>query len=206
MISCLKGELFHKSAEKVTILVNGVGYEVFLSSTSLEKLPHLGEEVFLHTFTHVREDTLILFGFADTDEKEMFLLLINVSGVGPKLALAILSGIRPVDLARAVATKDVTRLTGLSGVGKKTAERLCLDLKDKVGLIAGGSEELPDFTAATQVEGSKEKDVISALVNLGYPQSRAYIALSEMKRRFAPESLTEMRIEELIRETLRSLA
>jgi len=205
MISCLKGELFHKSPEKVTILVNGVGYEVFLSSTSLEKLPQLGEDVFLHTFTHVREDTLILFGFADTDEKEMFLLLINVSGVGPKLALSILSGIRPVDLARAIATKDVMRLTGLSGVGKKTAERLCLDLKDKVGVIAGG-DELPDFAAGSQVDGNKEKDVISALVNLGYPQSRAYIALSEVKRRFSPESLIEMRVEELIRETLRSMA
>lgn len=206
MISCLKGELFHKSPEKVTILVNGVGYEVFLSSTSLEKLPQLGEDVFLHTFTYVREDTLTLFGFADSDEKKMFLLLINVSGVGPKLALSILSGIRPVDLARAIATKDVMRLTGLSGVGKKTAERLCLDLKDKVGIIAGGDEDLPDFAAGSQAEGSKEKDVISALVNLGYPQSRAYIALSEVKRRIAPESLAEMRVEELIRETLRSLA
>ena len=154
MISCLKGELFHKSPEKVTILVNGVGYEVFLSSTSHEKLPPLGEDAFLHIYTHVREDTLILFGFADSDEKAMFLLLINVSGVGPKLALSILSGIRPVDLARAIATKDVTRLTGLSGVGKKTAERLCLDLKDKVGLIAGG-DELPDFAAGSQVDGNK---------------------------------------------------
>ena len=206
MISCLKGELFHKSPEKATILVNGVGYEVFLSSTSLEKLPQLGEDVFLHTFTYVREDTLTLFGFADTDEKEMFLLLINVSGIGPKLGLSILSGIKPVDLARAIATKDVTRLIGLSGVGKKTAERLCLDLKDKVGLIAGGDEDLPDFAAGSQVEGSKEKDVISALMNLGYHQSRAYIALSEVKRRIAPESLAEMRVEDLIRETLRSLA
>ena len=205
MISCLRGELFHKLPEKVTILVNGVGYEVFLSSTSLEKLPQLGEDVFLHTFTYVREDTLTLFGFADTDEKEMFLLLINVSGIGPKLGLSILSGIKPVDLARAIATKDVTRLIGLSGVGKKTAERLCLDLKDKVGLIAGGDEDLPDFAAGSQVEGSKEKDVISALMNLGYHQSRAYIALSEVKRRIAPESLAEMRVEDLIRETLRSL-
>ena len=205
MISCLKGELFHKSPEKVTILVNGVGYEVFLSSTSHEKLPPLGEDVFLHIYTHVREDTLILFGFADSDEKAMFLLLINVSGVGPKLALSILSGIRPVDLARAIATKDVMRLTGLSGVGKKTAERLCLDLKDKVGVIAG-EDELPDFAAGSQVDGNKEKDVISALVNLGYPQSRAYIALSEVKRRFSPESLIEMRVEELIREKLRSMA
>lgn len=206
MISCLKGELFQKSQEKATLLVNGVGYEVFLSSDSIEKLPQLGEEVFLYTYTHVREDALHLFGFADTDEKQMFLLLINVSGVGPKLALAILSGIRPADLARAIATKDIARLTGLSGVGKKTAERLCLDLKDKVGVIAGTAEEVPDFVAASQVEGGKEKDVISALVNLGYPQSRANIALAAMKRRFTPESLAEMPLQELIRETLRSLA
>lgn len=206
MISCLKGELFQKSQEKATLLVNGVGYEVFLSSDSIEKLPQLGEEVFLYTYTHVREDALHLFGFADTDEKQMFLLLINVSGVGPKLALAILSGIRPADLARAIATKDIARLTGLSGVGKKTAERLCLDLKDKVGVIAGTAEEVPDFGAASQVEGGKEKDVISALVNLGYPQSRAHIALAAMKRRFSPESLAEMPLQELIRETLRSLA
>ena len=207
MISCLKGELFHKSPEKVTILVSGgVGYEVFLSTASLEKLPKLGDEVFLHTYTYVRDDTLLLFGFAETDEKEMFLLLINVSGVGPKLAVSILSGIRPVDLARAIAEKDATRLTGLSGVGKKTAERLCLDLKDKVGFIVGGDEELPDFTSGSQIEVSKEKDVVSALVNLGYTQSRAYIALSEVKRRLSPEILAEMRVEELIRETLRSLA
>ncbi len=206
MISCLQGELFYKSSDKAVIMVNGVGYEVFLSSTSLEQLPQTGDEVFLHIYTHVREDALTLFGFADTDEKKMFLLLINVSGVGPKLALSVLSGIRPQDLARAIATKDVTRLTGLSGVGKKTAERLCLDLKDKVGFVVSGDEELPDFSADSQVEGSKEKDVISALVNLGYPKNRAYIALSEAKRRFAPESFAEMRIEELIRETLRSLA
>ena len=206
MISCLKGEFFHKSPEKVTILVNGVGYEVFLSTGSLEKLPQLGEEVFLYTFTYVREDILTLYGFADLDEKNMFLQLINVSGVGPKLALSILSGISPVDLARAIAAKDVTRLTGLSGVGKKTAERLCLDLKDKVGFIAGADAEFPDIEAGTPLEGSKEKDVISALVNLGYPQSRAHIALAAVKRRFSPESLADMRVEELIRETLRSLA
>lgn len=206
MISCLKGELFHKSPEKVTILVNGVGYEVFLSAASLDKLPQLGEEVFLYTYTYVREDILTLFGFTELDEKNMFLQLINVSGVGPKLAVSILSGISPVDLARAIITKDVTRLVGLSGVGKKTAERLCLDLKDKVGFIAGGDEAIADFGTEIPVAGSKEKDVISALVNLGYPQSRAHIALAAVKRRFSPESLADMRVEELIRETLRSLA
>jgi holliday junction DNA helicase RuvA len=206
MISCLKGELFYKSAEKVTVFVNGVGYEVFLSTVSFEKLPPLGEEVFLHIYTHVREDLLTLFGFADTDEKKMFLLLLNVSGVGPKLALAILSGISPVNLARAIAAKDIARLTALSGVGKKTAERICLDLQDKVGFIAGDDHEFPDFGTGSPVEGSKAKDVVSALVNLGYPQSRAHIALASVKKRVSPESFAAMRVEELIRETLRSLA
>lgn len=206
MISCLKGELFQKTPEKIAVLVNGVGYEVFLSTASVEKLPQLGDEVFLHIYTYVREDTLNLFGFMDSEEKEMFLLLINVSGIGPKLALSILSGIRPIDLAHAVAAKDVTRLTGLSGVGKKTAERLCLDLKDKVGALAVSDEGLPDFTSGQQPDTSKEKDVVSALTNLGYPQNRAYIALSEVKRRFPPESFAEMRVEDLIRETLRTMA
>ncbi len=206
MISCLKGEFFYKSPDKVTILVNGVGYEVFLSAVSLEKLPQLGEEVFLHIHTFVREDTLTLFGFADREEKNMFLLLINVSGVGPKLAVSILSGISPVGLARAIATKDVTRLTALSGVGKKTAERLCLDLKDKVGFIGSGEVGAAAFADVSPEGDTREKDVISALVNLGYPQSRAHIALATTKRRIAPEAFAAMRVEELIRETLRSLA
>ena len=206
MIACLKGELFHKTPEKVIVMVGGVGYEVFLSASSLERMPPLGEEVFLYSYTHVREDILSLFGFMDADEKEMFLLLISVSGVGPKLALGILSGIRPNDLAMAIASKDVTRLTGLSGVGKKTAARLCLDLKDKVGFIATGGDGLPDFETEDKAAGSVESDVISALVNLGYPQNRAVNSLVAVKRRLEPEKLSDMRVEDLIRETLRSLA
>lgn len=206
MISFLKGEFFYKSPDRVTILVNGVGYEVFLSAASLEKLPQLGEEMFLHIHTYVREDTLTLFGFADREEKNMFLLLINVSGVGPKLAVSILSGISPASMAHAIATKDITRLTTLSGVGKKTAERLCLDLKDKVGFIGGGEEVAVEFAGEGQESDTREKDVISALVNLGYPQSRAHVALATAKRRITPELFAAMRVEELIRETLRSLA
>ena len=129
-----------------------------------------------------------------------------IKGVGPKLAVAILSGISPSGLAHAVATKDVTRLTGLSGVGKKTAERLCLDLKDKVGFIGSGEEVGVEPAVASPEVDSREKDVVSALVNLGYPQSRAHIALATAKRRISPEALGAMRVEELIRETLRSLA
>jgi len=206
MIAYLKGELFHKTSEKVAVMVGGVGYEMFLSTSSLERLPPLGEEVFLHAYTYVREDTLSIFGFMDADEKEMFLLLIGVSGVGPKLALAILSGISPNDLARSIATKDITRLTGLSGVGKKTAARLCLDLKDKVGFMAAGDDGLPDFEPEGRVAGSVESDVISALMNLGYPQTRAINALTAVRRRLPAEKLADMKVEELLRETLRSLA
>jgi Holliday junction DNA helicase RuvA len=206
MIACLKGELFHKTPEKVVVMVDGVGYELFLSAASLERLPPLGEEVFLHVYTHVREDTLRLFGFMDADEKEMFLLLIGVSGVGPKLAMAILSGISPNELARSIGVKDVTRLTGLSGVGKKTAARLCLDLKDKVGFMVAPDDGLPDFEPEGGVAGSVESDVISALVNLGYPQTRAHNALHAVKRRLPAEKLVEMKVAELLRETLRSLA
>jgi len=206
MIACLNGELFHKTPEKVIIMVNGVGYEVFLSAASLERLPPLGEEVFLHAYTYVREDTLSLFGFMEADEKAMFLMLIGVSGVGPKLALGILSGISPIDLARSIAAKDINRLTGITGVGKKTAARLCLDLKDKVGYMVAGDDGLPDFEPEGIVAGSNETDVISALVNLGYPQNRAHIALNAVKRRLSPEELADMRVEELLRETLRSLA
>ena len=136
MIASLKGEIFSKEPGRVVLDVNGVGYEVFLSLTSYEQLPAVGCEVLLHVYTSVREDAIVLFGFGDAEEKEMFRLLTTVSGVGPRLALNILSGIKPAALVRAIATGDVKRLTGLPGVGKKTAARLCVDLKDKMALAA----------------------------------------------------------------------
>jgi Holliday junction DNA helicase RuvA len=206
MIASLKGELIHKSPDKVVVDVNGVGYEVFLSSASLQKMPTVGEEVFLHIHTSVREDSLTLFGFADMEEKEMFLLLINVSGVGPKLALTILSGIRPDALSRAISTRDIGRLTTVSGVGKKTAERLCLDLRDKVGFMLTVDEHEAGEMIADAGDHTTTADVISALVNLGYPSVRAHQALAVIRKRMAPEKFSALRVEELLRETLRSLA
>ncbi len=206
MIACLKGELFHKAPEKVIVDVNGIGYEVFLSMASHDRLPAVGDEVFLHTYTHVREEALNLFGFIEVEEKEMFLLLINVSGVGPKLALSILSGIRPAELAKAISMKDLKRLTGLSGVGKKTAERLCLDLKDKIGLVHGDDEVFDIMTSVNKAAGSVTDDVISALVNLGYPQVRAFQAISAVKKRLSADEFLNLRVEDMLRETLRSLA
>ncbi len=206
MIASLNGELIQKSPDKVIIDVIGVGYEVFLSSASLQKMPIAGEEVFLHIHTSVREDSLTLFGFADMEEKEMFLLLINVSGVGPKLALTILSGIRPDALSRAISTRDIGRLTSVSGVGKKTAERLCLDLQDKVGFMLTLDEHDRDEIIADAGDHGTTADVISALGNLGYPSVRAHQALAVVRKRIPHEKFSALRVEELLRETLRSLA
>lgn len=206
MIACLKGELLLKSPERVIVDVHGVGYEVFVSMNSLHDLPPVGQDVFLQIHTNVREDAITLYGFLDSDEKDMFLLLIGVSGVGPKLAMGILSGIRPANLARAVMARDLNTLNSLAGVGKKTAERLCLDLKDKVPFLSGGGGLPAEETAVDTETDHRAIDVISALVNLGYPQSRAQEAFSKARKRFAVDRFAEMKIEEILRETLRSLA
>lgn len=206
MIACLRGELFYKTPEKVVIDVGGVGYEVFISLSTHERLPEVGEEVFVHVHTNVREDAITLFGFLDADEKGMFLLLIHVSGVGPKLAMSILSGIRPPELAMAIGRRDIKRLTALAGVGKKTAERLCLDLKDKVALFARAGVSAPEEVPVTHVEDQMATDVMSALINLGYPRVRAYEALAQVKKRIPADKFAAMRVEELIRAALRTLA
>lgn len=205
MIAYLKGELFHKSAERVVVLVGGVGYEASLSRTSLESLADMGQEVFLHIYTHVREDALQLFGFLELFEKEMFLLLIGVSGVGPKLALAILSGMRPQDLGRAIGSGDVLRLTKIAGVGKKTAERLCLELKDKVQMILAASPFAGGGPAEISREDARILDVISALANLGYSQVQARDAILSVRRTMAEEAFAALRLEELLRLSLRAL-
>ena len=205
MIASLKGELLYKSLTRVIVNVNGVGYEVRLPLSTYERLPDAGREVFLHIHTEVREDAINLFGFREAAEKEMFQLLITVSGIGAKLALAILSGIKPAELARAICGRDLGRLTELSGVGKKTAERLCLDLKDKVAVLLA-SQAPADAAAGAAVDHNIINDVISALVNLGYPPLKARDALAAVRKRLPAATLAGMQVEDLLRETLRSLA
>jgi holliday junction DNA helicase RuvA len=207
MIACLRGELFVKTGESLIIDVNGIGYEVFVSRINLERLPDIGQEVFLHIHTEVREDALNLFGFPDQDEKRMFLLLLGVSGVGPKQALNILSGMVVAELGLAIRTDDIGRLTRISGVGKKTAERLCLELKDKVCFLSAGGGVVSS-TAAPDPEsgGAHSEDVLSALENLGYPPVRAREALKMVRQRTPPETFATMSLEELLRQALRSLA
>ncbi|WP_339135034.1 MAG: Holliday junction branch migration protein RuvA [Candidatus Electrothrix sp. GW3-4] len=208
MIATLSGILQHKDPASVILDVQGVGYEVQLSSRTYDKLPLAGEKAFLHIHTHVREDAIILYGFTDRDQKRLFLLLTGVSGVGPKLALAILSGIEPAELCNAVNLKDLSRLTALSGVGKKTAQRLCMELADKVGGLAleqAGPLSGQGGTAPPRNEGFALQDAASALVNLGYPQETAWQALRSVQQT-DPEGAAEMQVDELIRNALRSLA
>ncbi len=202
MIASLTGKILYKSPEKLILEVNGVGYEVFFSESCLRKLPEIGQEIFLHIHTHVREDALNLFGFHDVEEKEAFLLLLTVSGIGPKLALAILSGIGPGEFARAVIAEDITRLTRLSGVGKKKAERLCLELKDKVQVIAGSEETTPAPPETGPASLQLISDVVSALVNLGYPQTEARRAVETA---YEDDDIAPT-LEKLLRLSLRSLA
>lgn len=210
MIATLSGLLQHKDPTSVILDVQGVGYEVLLSSRTYDKLPPTGEKAFLHIHTNVREDAIALYGFTDMEQKKLFLLLNGVSGVGPKLALSILSGIDPAELCTAVNLKDLSRLTSLSGVGKKTAQRLCMELADKVGELAlVQSQAMPSKGSAATIpprsEGFAMQDAVSALVNLGYPQETAWQALRSVQQA-DPEGTAEMKVDELIRNALRSLA
>ena len=207
MIACLRGELFSKSSDRVVIDVNGVGYEVFCTEASLYQLPEAGHEVFLFVHTDVRDDAINLYGFLDETERKMFLKLTGVSGIGPKLALNILSGMRLAELARNIAGQNIGQLTRLPGVGKKTAERLCLELKDKMDFI-------PDAETASLARPSLEEggddlqvaDVISALVNLGYPRSSARTAVDTVRRQMEQGEFSALRLEDLLRLALRTLA
>ncbi len=206
MIATLTGNVLMTGLDRAVIDVGGVGYEVFLSTDGLSRLPEKNGQVFLHIHTHVREDAIILYGFLEVEEKELFLILKTVSGIGPKLGLAILSGMRVPELCQAIAGEDVSRLTTLQGVGKRTAERLCVELKDKVGHLQGAGAVLEKAALLSSASGSAVADTLSALVNLGYPDPVARQALTAVKKRVGDASFVAMRIEELIRETLRTLA
>lgn len=206
MIACLRGILLRKLPESLIVDVGGVGYEVFFPQTGHDRLPREGEEVFLHVQTVVREDAFMLYGFLESAEKEMFQLLDRVTGIGPKVAVNILSGISPADMARAILHDDLSRLTRLPGVGKKTAERLCLELKDRVQpfSVAPAAAQAVPPPAAAEEEGLLA-DALSALVNLGYPPARARQAVEAVREQLPAEAFAALRIEELLRQALRTL-
>ena len=205
MIGALRGEVIASREGLVLIDVQGVGYEVHVSARTREALAGMGEEVFLHVQTSVREDAITLYGFPDLAEKEMFVLLTTVSGIGPKLALAILSGLACDELCRAISGKDLARLTTISGVGKKTAQRLCMELADKVSGLSRGPEQAAVKGPVPVQEGAVMEDAASALVNLGYPETMAWQALRRVQQT-DPEGAAAMDLGELIRQALRELA
>lgn len=208
MIASLRGVVYAKLADRAVVDVNGVGYEVFLSTDGVARVGGEGEETFLHIHTNVREDAITLFGFLEVEEKEVFLILRTVSGIGPKVALGILSGMRVPDLCEAIGSEDIKRLTTLPGVGKKTAERICVELKEKVSgfSVSITGETASVGSAAVKADGSIFVDALSALTNLGYSDPIAREALAQVKAKFDQGDLGEISIEILIREGLKVLA
>jgi Holliday junction DNA helicase RuvA len=199
MIAMLAGIVDHAAADSVVVDVNGVGYLVFASARTLARVPPRGEAVRLLIETHVREDHIHLYGFADEAERGWFRLLTTVQGVGAKLALALLSVLPPEALATAIMAQDKAALARADGVGQKLAQRIANELKDKVGGIALG----PAATSApVAAPPGAAADAVSALINLGYSRSDAYSAVNQAAQRLGAEA----RIDALIRAGLQELA
>ena len=200
MIAFLTGRLVFKAPTHLTLDVQGVGYEVHVPLSTYYILPNLGDTTALHIHTHLREDAIQLFGFLSQSEKESFLLLTSVSGIGPKLALSVLSSLSISDLVHAIQTEDIDKLATVPGIGKKSAGRMALELKDKVGKIQGVHPRSGDVVAPG-LDGHYE-DALSALVNLGYRPQDAKEAL----KRVSKPATGSLALKELIREGLKELA
>ena len=196
MIVFLDGVLEEKEPTRVVVNVNGVGYQASIPLSSYDRLPEAGRRVRLLTVPVVREDAHLLFGFMTAEERDAFLLLTAVNGIGPKLGLAVLSGLSVRDLKAAVATNDVKRLSGISGIGKKTAERLVLEMRDKLGKgdllesLAGGQPPGP--------KDSKLRDVLLALLSLGHKQADA----QRMVKDIAADVTPDLPLEDILRKVL----
>lgn len=193
MISFLEGQIVQKFPTKIIMNVNGVGYEVNISLNTYEQLPRDRDTIQILTYLHVREDSMQLFGFVSADERDLFVKLIGVSGVGPRLAQGMLSGTTPQDFKTAVLTNDLGRLTAIPGVGRKTAQRLVLDLKDKFQ-----SDKLQEMAAEPTLQESMSEEAVLALISLGYKQAIAQKAVREVLHR-EPELNT---LEELVKFSL----
>lgn len=195
MIGRLRGRLLEKAPEQVVVDVGGVGYQLAVSLQSFARLPGIGDEVDLRVHTHVREDALQLFGFLDDDERALFLLLIQVATIGPRVAMAVLSGLDTAELERALADGDARRLTAIPGIGKKKADLIILQLREKVRAWQVTRRVQPGMPVAG--DGA---EAVSALVNLGYKPQEAERAVKSAEQAGATP------LPELIREALRRLA
>jgi holliday junction DNA helicase RuvA len=186
MIAHLRGKLLAKHPNQAIVETAGVGYDVTITVPTFSDLPETGSEVALHIHTHVREDAIALYGFLRSSEKVLFEKLITVSGIGPKLAITILSGMEADEMVGAIRGNDVARLTRIPGIGRKTAERLVLELRDKL------PETVPASVTATPALTAVEEDVLSALVNLGYPRAAAEKALAAGIKDGRPKSFEQL--------------
>ena len=200
MIAHIQGFLHFKSPEYLVIDVDGIGYQVHVPLSTFYDLPQLGSTVSLHIHTHVREDALQLYGFQSPEEKALFVRLISISGIGPRLAVNILSGISPAELVDSLIQNNLARLISVPGVGRKTAERIMVELRDKVSSLVPG-HDATEPVKATADEAMIE-DALSALLNLGYKKGVAQRAMENARKRLQGE----ITLESLLKESLRSLS
>jgi Holliday junction DNA helicase RuvA len=201
MIALISGKIAYKGISHVIVDTQGVGYRIFIPLTTFYELPAAGQNVTLHVHTHVKQDAINLFGFYTLQEKELFQLMISVSGIGPKIAMNILSGISAQELLRAISGGDVGKLVSIPGVGKKMAERLILELKEKV-IKKMLLEKMPAVDDQHKANEIIIEDVLSALVNLGYKSNAAKDALDKVLQ----SSEKELVMDQLLKKTLKILA
>jgi len=206
MIAHLSGTLLSKQATSAIVDVGGVGYDVAIPLSTFYELGEVGEPVQLRVYTHVREDTIQLFGFKTTRERELFLQLISVNGVGPGLAIKLLSGMNADEMIASIRANNLVRLVAIPGVGRKTAERLVVDLRDKIAALSSPALE-EEFAARASASGAPAStdamrdDAMSALSNLGYQKAAAEKAVKH-----AIDEGGELSVEVILRRSLRSLA
>lgn len=195
MIAYLQGTLTEKSPTRILIDVQGVGYDVWIPVSSYDRLPKVGEAAKVYTHLHVREDAHLLFGFATLEEKELFLLLISVSGIGPKSAIGIISSVQPKEFRQAILAENLAMITSLPGVGKKTAQRLVIELKEKIA-----RQFTAETVTATTVAPDLSEEAVMALVSLGYGKSMAEKAVARALREPSERTLS---LQEIIKLALR---
>jgi Holliday junction DNA helicase RuvA len=195
MIARLRGRLLEKAPEQIVVDVGGVGYQLFVSLNSFYRLPNPGAEVDFYVHTHVREDAFQLYGFLEAGERALFLLLLQVATIGPRVALGVLSGMETSDLEDAIAEGDTRRLVAVPGIGKKKADLMVLQLRDKVKVL-----QQTRAASETPRRGGDAAEAVSALVNLGYKQHEAERAVARA------EEAGQGALPDLIREALRRLA
>ncbi len=202
MISYIRGELAEIAEDHVVVDVGGVGYGIFMAGSDMAQLPKTGQEVKIHTYLHVKEDLMQLFGFLTRDGLEVFRLIIGVSGIGPKGGLSILTQMTPNELRFAVMAGDAKAIAKAQGIGKKTAEKLILELKDKLKLSepAGPERDVPSISGGAEGAGRIQNEAVEALMALGYGSTEAYQAVNNV------EMTEDSTVEDVLKQALRQMA